>query len=357
MGEFRTVVYPCDIDEAAHTNTGEALSIAADMHLISTIQNAPDVESAIQNLQRITIAKTALKTADEFRKQSVKYAMLEAAALVRVIELGGAKSIKPYRRRKAAEWLAELTQEERNEMVQRCTDGITLEHVYQLEIDNPRKEAQAIVTAKNYEAAVVDTFDTMGVVTLGKFDERLDALPIDQQVAQGVKDRVRDKIRRRGGVGIGDGNGTYVNASNAEKIGEAIEVRIASLQADFFKLVELAKLCKQKPIIRINTYDNMNQELPIGDLFAVMLAACRVVKVETTTPYKEGIIMASIINATFPSFWRSTSLFDRVFHESVANDNRLSDKAGKVSDKMEEYAGCIKNFHSTAEAIGQLLGA
>ena len=357
MSGYRAVVYPCDIDEATHTNTGEALSIAADMHLISTIRNAPDVESAIKNLQRITIAKTALKTADEFRKQSVKYAMLEAAALVRVIELGGAKEIKPYRRRKAAQWLAELTQEERNEMVQRCTDGMTLEHLYQLEIDNPRKEAQAIVTAKNYEDAVVDTFDTMGVVTLGKFDERLDSLPIDPQLAQGAKDRVRDKIRRRGGVGIGDGNGTYVNATNAEKIGEAIEVRIASLQADFFKLVELAKLSPQKPTIRINTYHNQTNELPVGDLFAVMLAACRVVKVETTTQYKEGIILASIIIATFPSFWHSESLIMSVMNAGIEHDNYLADKYGTVSDALEAAAKGIKSHQARTKPIEQPIGA
>lgn len=339
------MVYPYEIEDAAAYEIGTELSITHDANLLGQIQSAPTLEAAIDNLKKLTVARSALKTADMFRKQSVKYAMMESAALIRVIELGGEKNITPYRRRKAAQWLYSLNDEERNEMIQRCRDGVTIEHVYQQEVDNPKKEARAIVTAKAYEDAVIDTFASTGIVTLNSFDEKLNSLPIDKDIVQGTKDRVRDKLRRMGGVGIGDGAGTYVSEDNPTKLSEAIETRIASMQADFIRLAELCKKCDTKPTFRINTHHNHTNEMPICNYFYIMLAAAGVASVETTTSKKESIIISKIIDNTFPDYWQSYALLDDIAHRYMMYGNRFSDVYGipaqafrNIADSIEQQA-------------------
>ena len=349
MLELRNEVkmFPYEIEEAAKCEMGKTLGVPRDMSILADISGAPTLDAAIENLKMVNVAKEALRQADRFREQSVKYAMLECAALVRVVELGGVKSINPYRRRKAAEWLASLDNDERMEVIERCKDGLTVEHVYQIEIDNPRKEARAIVSAKNYADAVIDVFETMGCVSLSEFDEKLDSLPIAEDVAQGAKDRVRDKIRRLGGVGIGDGNGTYVDSRNANRIGEAIEVRIASMQADFLKLVSLAANCEDKPIVHIDTKHNMTDEMPIKDYFAVMLAASGVVKVFTNSSLKEAKIIEAIIDATFPDYWRSSRLYERLEKEFRCKGNYFTDKIGLPT---QCYGRMVQNLDAKESA-------
>ena len=78
---------------------------------LERIRDTEDLSVALAMLKQVKLLKDALEAADRFKELSTKYAVLNAEALLRVIELGGASKLRGNARY-TAEWLATLSAEE-----------------------------------------------------------------------------------------------------------------------------------------------------------------------------------------------------------------------------------------------------
>lgn len=212
---------------------------------ITSLKNEEDVSNALKQLK---IVEAALKAADRFRSESVKFAMWEAHALVRAVELcGDTHLIEGKWRRMAAEWLYGLDEKTRVEFIAECKNGMTIDVVYKRMVYEPeaRKALDSAVT--ECKQLAVEKLKKDGLVIVPEIVQT-HSKKFPRSMRHEITDGVRNAVRRHGGVGIGDDNGTYVDPeSNSKHIGDAMATRITAVARDIESLADLAERCESKP--------------------------------------------------------------------------------------------------------------
>ena len=203
-------------------------------------------------LAQLEAVKDALKAADEFREKSVMYAQYEAYALVRAVEISGdTHLIKGKWRKLAAEWLASMPEDERGAYIAKCSDGKTIDNVYKAVVFLPEQRSALGNAVSECKAAASDALRKDGVVSIqsivGKYQGMFPRAMIGE-----ITDGVRSVVRSAGGVGIGDGNGTYVDPEKKSLyVSQAIATRIDAVTRDIESIADLSSKCESKPTFRI----------------------------------------------------------------------------------------------------------
>lgn len=212
--------------------------------MLEEIEHIDDVDVCIQKIKQILALKTALESVDRFREQSVKYARLEAAALIRVVELGGMNQL-PKRLRSTAEWLSDMNVEERAEYIAMCSDGATIDYVYMREVGDPIKLAERIRAAETVRKDALCEVKEYGIVDLSEYNDRVKkALGREhKQTADDMIDGMRRHLLRGGAVGVGDGSRVFVMPmpENEEAVKDAIITRFKSVCHDMQSIKEISK--------------------------------------------------------------------------------------------------------------------
>lgn len=234
---------------------------------IKSIENEDDVLRAFMQLK---VLEDALKAADKFRDESVKFAMCEAYALVRAVEISGdAHLIKGKWRKKAAEWLAGLEPEDRAKYIAECKNGMTIDNVYRKLVHDPELRDALDRTVTECKKKAVEKLKNDGMVIVPDIvHEHYHKFPRSMRAE--ITDGVRAAVREHGGVGIGDNNGTYIDTdSNSAYIGDAIANRITAVARDIESLADLADRCESKP-----TYEVKGDGTSLGfcDITYIILA-------------------------------------------------------------------------------------
>lgn len=218
-----------------------------DMRL-EEIKRIIDVDRAVELLKQIAALKAALDCCDRFRENAIKYARLEAAALIRVAELGGVKKIRGNYRRKAAEWLFELSESDRDGFIAMCAEGLTIEQVYKREVYLPKKTDENLEMLESFRAEILNEFKTDGCVDLGEWCHTARAcIRLPDSTISDFFDGTRIALRKAGALGCGDG--LYVREFSAadkdrapekmEEIARAVRLRLASIVADIKKVEKI----------------------------------------------------------------------------------------------------------------------
>lgn len=208
---------------------------------INTIRTSESIEELTQMIKQIDALKVALDSANAFRENAIKYAILEAEALLRVVELGGADKLRGYHKA-TAKWLAEMPEYERDKYIRMCGEGLTIDQVYKREVGDNLKLEQAINEAAIERENVLDEVKAHGIVDLHYYCDRVKTAIANPQMAQDIIDGTRNALRRAGAVGIGDSSLLYVmpTADNKDEVKKAVMMRYESVIKDLASIKEIA---------------------------------------------------------------------------------------------------------------------
>ena len=135
---------------------------------IAEIRATVDLGELLKKVRQIDALKTALESVGRFHENAVKYAKLEAEALIRVAELGGIGQLRGYKRT-AAKWLYELSPAERDTYINRCAEGLTIEQVWKRDIFDEEKTTDTITRLLTKRAELVSDLKEYGIVDIGGF--------------------------------------------------------------------------------------------------------------------------------------------------------------------------------------------
>lgn len=212
---------------------------------IQEIQNIASLEEMILMVKKIDALKVALDVVGTFREQALKYARLEAEALIRVVELGGLQSLGA-KHRKTAEWLWNLEESERSEMIAKCADGLTIDQVYKREFGYKADLGNGILVAKDFIAEKIQTVKDDGIVDISSTTDFIKDKIRDNLVASALTDSLRGELRKAGAVCVEQGKGIYIipGEVSSEQVKSAVMLRYESICRDLESIGEICKKSK-----------------------------------------------------------------------------------------------------------------
>jgi len=212
---------------------------------IDRVASVPDI---IALIKRIDALKVALESVDRFHDQSVKYAQLEAAALIRAVGIGGVTAI-PTKHRNTAEWLYYLSPTERENFISMCAEGLTIDQIYKREVGNDLKLHEKIETMLRRRKEIINKVRETGIVDISSFsnEAREYFKGSNSAFAEDVIDGTRNALRRIGAVGVGE-DSIYVMpcAKTKDSVEQAILMRYESAMNDMEKIVHIAHAANLK---------------------------------------------------------------------------------------------------------------
>ena len=214
--------------------------------LISSIVDTSDLQDCIEKLKQIKALKVMLDTVDRFHSEAVKYATLEATALVKVCELGGENRLKGYQQ-KTARWLYSLSDAERQKYIDMCADGFTIEQVWKREVGDKDKIVSSLNKLDGERQYILETVKERGIIKIDT--KNIEPLKnLNKSIASDWMDGTRRALRDVGAIGVGDKEGTYVMKSSGytEEIRKAISTRWESVLNDVESII---KICKAADIL------------------------------------------------------------------------------------------------------------
>lgn len=253
---------------------------------LGNLQNEQDVRNMLTKLEML---KDALKAADQFREQSVRFARYEAYALVRAVEISGDTSmIKGKYRKLAAEWLASLDEQEREEYIAMCNDGKTIDNIYRKLIYTPAQRSalgDAVDECKKKAREELRNNGTVNVPNIVR--EQSQNFP--KSMVKEITDGVRNAVRSAGGVGIGGNTGIYIDPDKKSNyVVDAISTRIEAVSRDIEGIADLAKRCESKPVFHIKGDGN---QISFMDVTYMILAGigCASVQFDSSGAKKQSV--------------------------------------------------------------------
>ena len=252
---------------------GPSLSDLGEVHTESEVRRV---------LAQLELIKDALKAADMFRDQSVRYARYEAYALVRAVEISGdGRLVKGKWRRQAAEWLAAMPEDERERWIAKCEDGKTIDNVYKDAVFIPEQRDALGRATSECKGEAVERLRSSGAVNVQSVISRY-RREFPKSMMREITDGVRSAVKSAGGVGIGDGGGTYIDPDkNSDLVADAIRSRIDAVVRVIESIADLASRCESKPVFHIRGCAN---EVNFGDVTHMILAGVGCATLHFDTP-------------------------------------------------------------------------
>lgn len=211
-----------------------------------------DEQDVINALRQIDAVRELLKAANRFRDESVRFAKYEAYALVRAFEISGDTSlIKGKYRKLAAEWLASMSEADRDVYIAQCEDGKTIDNVYKERVYKPEQRAALGKAVEECKEKAREGLRRDGMVNVPN-TVREHSAKFPKSMVKEITDGVRNAVRKSGGVGIGGGTGIYIDPDRkSQYISDAIATRIDAVARDIDGIAELANRCESKPVFHI----------------------------------------------------------------------------------------------------------
>lgn len=213
--------------------------------LLKQIESIPSLEELKLVIAQLEGLKTALKKAQRFREESIKFAKLEAATLIKVVELGGLGELKGHNK-EAAQWLYEMADSERQKYIDMCEDGLTIGQVWKREVKDQKKLSQIIDSTQAWMKDIVDEVKQEGIVDLSAFDNSLRDYILNKDLATDMSQSMRRKLLAAGAIGVGNESKIYVmpESNNTDEVKNAILQRFEDVCEEMDKVYEIAKVSK-----------------------------------------------------------------------------------------------------------------
>ena len=223
------------------------------------IEETVDLQTAITILHRVELLETALKQVKVFKENSVYYAKLHAQALLKVLDLGGESSIpRGGYTKKAAMWLYDMVDAEREKYINMCADGLSIEQVYKREVADKEKADRFNMKLDQLREKVLDECEHKGVVSLDDYKSSVSELINDRSLESDIIDGTRGALRKMGAVGVDPTSNIYVmpTQDNEYYVKRSIITRIKSVRNDIMNIIALTQ--------------RANVKVPFDEVYSVM---------------------------------------------------------------------------------------
>lgn len=221
-----------------------ALTLLASPESVVARLNTPeDVAKFLANLKTV---EQLLKAAKRFHDEACRYAMLEAAAYARIVDLGLIDSVPSQGyQRQIVEWFGSLGETSRKAIVDECgKGGETIRSIWNRTIHKPRMEKREVERMEECGEFALEEFRERGEVQLDRYFERMDEVAskyVTDDVRDAYKDKIRGRIRDAGGHGLNDGKGTYLSKENAaDHVCYIVANKVSSMVNDVRRLLSFA---------------------------------------------------------------------------------------------------------------------
>ncbi len=257
----------------------EIIKADAFMDELDCATSEQDIRKLLFKLDTI---KEALRAADMFHEKSIMFAKYEAYALIRAYEVcGSAELIKGKYRKLAAEWLASIDDNERMKYIDMCSDGQTIDNIYRQKIYVPGQRAAMHDAMNDCKAAARDKLRKDGTVSVPDIVHKF-GKDFPKSMKSEITDGVRKAVQKAGGVGIGDGRGTYIDPEKDSRyVAEAIATRISAVARDIESIADLSEKCERKPVFHIK---GDGTQITFIDVVYLILSGTGCAKVVFDTP-------------------------------------------------------------------------
>jgi hypothetical protein len=215
--------------------------------LIDSVFDAQTAKDAVTEMDKL---KKLLDLAEQYGNYASEFCRKEAEMYVRIAEIEGADASLTSAKRGLVNWIRSKKPDEISEILARCAEGCRISRIQSGEIRELGKKLQGKAVENEYNrirSIILYEFTSEGRATVNPqrfYDEwSLPSTP-DRTAAKAYTEKIRDDLIKRGGVGIADGIGTYVDpeSKSRDELASAISARLRSIYAD---IKALAKLCKQ----------------------------------------------------------------------------------------------------------------
>lgn len=217
--------------------------------IFQQIEETVDLQTAITILCKVELLETALKQAKVFKENSVYYAKLHAQALLKVVDLGGDNQLpRNGYTKKAAMWLYDMVDSEREKYISMCADGLSIEQVYKREVADVEKAERKNNRLDDLREKVLDECAHKGVVSLDDYKNSVAEVLNDRSLEFDVIDGTRGALRKMGAVGVDPTSNVYVmpTPDNEYYVKRAILTRIKSVYHDILNICALTQRASVK---------------------------------------------------------------------------------------------------------------
>ena len=214
---------------------------------LGEIRQNVSVDALVTVIKKIEKWEKIKKAADEFHRLAIGFARLEAEAMIRIMELGGEDSLKKSRR-KIAEWLYGLSEEEREKYIGMCAEepGYTIGAIYIREHAEKVSGEIAVRAASDDKRCAVDEVFRTGYVHIKKYVddiyEKYAEAHMKRVDAADVVDGMRGRLRAVGAVGNGEYEYFLPEKGLTKENVQAIGIRINGIINNFKSLVGVIKV-------------------------------------------------------------------------------------------------------------------
>lgn len=217
--------------------------LSAAENIVSGIHDSRSAKQAVKDMDAI---KSMLEAAEEYGRYASQYCMMEAQMWVKISKIDNGGELLTKSQKDLVSWLQTKTQAELVEIVKECSRGIRIREVKRRDTFVPRYEKE-LAEYNRISAKIENEISEYGRTTLssGRFYEEwsITGRPKPHDIAA-FKSRTKDMlITKYGGVGLGDGSGTYIVPSvcNRQETAKAIESRLNSVVRDLKSILAICK--------------------------------------------------------------------------------------------------------------------
>lgn len=339
---------------AATIVTGEVTSLV--------VPNA-STEQARAAADDLTKLKKLLEAAGLYKEKATEYIRLEAQtwvditaicarSWVDVLEEGEPGEPDYYREEKTKyDFDGEFTYTQKkvmkfilstgdhaNQLPQECADSGSRITSYANRWDKEQRAAEELKTAEEYVELTVDEFGEKGRTSINRFD-RLRFKHISPATVDAIKNRTKDRLLRRGAVGIGNGEYVAPTKCDRKELEDSLNLRLRSIVSD------------------INSFDSILSKLPndatdymkySGAGLAMMvvprfLLSNQRVKERMSHEFRLMVEGKGIYN------FNCTSTY---VHLKEAFDEILENDYQELKDKYDPYGGFVRNKELREAILG-----
>lgn len=214
--------------------------------IIGSVFDAKSAHSAVGNMAKI---KKILEVAEQYGQYANRFCGKEAELYITIAGIDGAESELTKAQRELVAWIRSKSKDEITAILEECASGRRINNIRNSEL----RANSEILKSKNVESEynrissiILHEYSSMGRTTVSPqrfFEEWLLPTAPDKAAAKAYTEKTRDELIHRGGVGIADGVGTYVDPStgNRKELAQAVSARLRSIYADMESLTSLCK--------------------------------------------------------------------------------------------------------------------
>lgn len=199
-----------------------------------------DAESARVAVGKIRTLEEMLRAVDRFGECAVQFCVLEAQMYINISEIDGAEDKLTSAKKRLVRWIRSKSDTELDEVMSEVSQGVRIASIERRD-NSAERHAQSQQSAEREYHRIQDKVvgqllaDGHTQLTPSVFVEnwQADAKP-DIRTVRAYVESTRDKIIRKNGRGLGDGDGTYmlVDKCDRTQVAEIVKTRLESIVND-----------------------------------------------------------------------------------------------------------------------------